>query len=92
MKTTTTYTKPFDLEVRVQMLQNCVNDCSLPPSADEVEDMNVVLSDYLMLYFPTSQSRKRKAPLSPMHAVPEQKSVVIPVTHALKIWNDPFLN
>ncbi|KAF8664921.1 hypothetical protein HU200_054239 [Digitaria exilis] len=162
--------KPFDLEVRVQMLQNCVNDC-LPPSADEVEDMNVVLSDYLMLYFPTSlqsdanrtnsvsaflttfcdekgkrhrclacqrdmseatssslvhhikhrcrrvakwmleylayvdgekeidihdltagssgsQSRKRKAPLSPMHAVPEQKSVVIPVTHALKIWND----
>jgi len=27
--------------------------CSLLPPADEVEDMNVVLSDYLMLYFPT---------------------------------------
>ncbi|CAL4972631.1 unnamed protein product [Urochloa decumbens] len=45
--------KPFDLEARVEMLRNCVNHC-LPLPADEVEDMNVVISDYLMLYFPTS--------------------------------------
>nr|XP_034596196.1 uncharacterized protein LOC117857568 isoform X1 [Setaria viridis] len=35
------------------MLQNCVDNC-LPPPADEIEDMNIVISDYLMLYFPTS--------------------------------------
>ncbi|CAL4972566.1 unnamed protein product [Urochloa decumbens] len=45
--------KPFDLEDRVGMLRHYVNIC-LPPPADEVEDMHVVLSDYMMLYFPTS--------------------------------------
>ncbi|CAL4953165.1 unnamed protein product [Urochloa decumbens] len=45
--------KPFDLEARVVTLHNWLNNC-LPLPADEVEDMNVVLSDYLMLYFPTS--------------------------------------
>lgn len=34
------------------------------------------------------QSRKRKAPLSPLLAVPEQKSVVIPVVRALQLWSD----
>ncbi|CAL4946137.1 unnamed protein product [Urochloa decumbens] len=49
--------KPFDLEARVEMLQNWINHC-LPLPADEVEDINVVLSDYLMLYFPTSLQRE----------------------------------
>ncbi|CAO1942699.1 unnamed protein product [Urochloa humidicola] len=49
--------KPFDLEARVEMLQNCVDNC-LPLPADEIEDMDVVLSDYFMLYFPTSLQRK----------------------------------
>ncbi|CAL5091902.1 unnamed protein product [Urochloa decumbens] len=44
---------PLDLEYRVQVLEACVWKC-LPPSARDVEDMNVVLSDYMMLYFPTS--------------------------------------
>ncbi|CAO1942700.1 unnamed protein product [Urochloa humidicola] len=45
--------KPFDLELRVGMLGDWLNNC-LPLPADEHEDMNVVLSDYLTLYFPTS--------------------------------------
>ncbi|CAO2195556.1 unnamed protein product [Urochloa humidicola] len=49
--------KPFDLEARVEMLRNCVDHC-LPLPADDVEDMNVVISDYLMLYFPTSLQRE----------------------------------
>ncbi|CAO2182051.1 unnamed protein product [Urochloa humidicola] len=49
--------KPFDLEARVEMLRNCVDHC-LPLPANDVEDMNVVISDYLMLYFPTSLQRE----------------------------------
>ncbi|KAK8454245.1 hypothetical protein SEVIR_5G422800v4 [Setaria viridis] len=51
--------KPFDLEARVQMLRNCVYNC-LPLAAADDEDMNVVLADYLMLYFPTSLQNDAK--------------------------------
>jgi len=42
--------RPADLEDRVKMVQNCVNNRK-PPAADQVENIFGVLCDYL-LYFP----------------------------------------
>ena len=56
--------RPADLEDRVKMVQNCVNNRK-PPAADQVENIFGVLCDYL-LYFPWCMpgDRDRKGSVS----------------------------
>jgi hypothetical protein len=56
--------RPADLEDRVKMVQNCVNNRN-PPAADQDENIFGVLCDYL-LYFPSCMpgDRERKGSVS----------------------------
>jgi hypothetical protein len=57
--------RPADLEDRVKMVQNCVNNRK-PPAADQDENFFGVLCDYLLLYFPSCMpgDRERKGSVS----------------------------
>lgn len=61
--------RPADLEDRVKMVQDCVNNRK-PPVADQDENVFGVLCDYLLLYFPSCMSgdRERKGSVSDFSA------------------------